>query len=75
MWEVIQLPLPNTNQNPKWELDAHFESKIEAEKEMPIELGFQHKNWIQRNRMTANELHQYINDYRSHIANEIEKAA
>ena len=75
MWEVVPFPVQNTNQSSKWELDAHFESAIEAEEHMPVESGFQHKNWIQRNRMTPSELHKYINDYRAYIAQEIEKAA
>jgi hypothetical protein len=36
---------------------------------------FEPKNMIQRSFMTPDELHKYINDYRAHIANEIDKAA
>lgn len=74
---AFETPLAaNDNSSPeKGELDRHFESEIEAQNEAIVEVWFQYKNWIQRSRMTPDELYEYINAYRAHIVDEVEKAA
>lgn len=72
-WEVIPFPInANADSEPKGDISAHFEDAPEIE---ISEAVFEPKNMIQRSFMTPDELHKYINDYRAHIANKIDKAA
>lgn len=73
---AINIPIAaNDNSAPKGELDAHFESQIEADKQDTLDLKFEYKNWMQRMQMTPEELSNYIISLRGYISEEIKKTA
>jgi len=76
MWEVVQFPVQNTNQISQWELDAHFESEIEAAEAVQEEI-VKNKGIIERAFptwwMTHDEVVKYLANEREYVVNDVDR--
>ena len=78
MGEVVSFPEQNIKPQDKWELDAHFESKIEADQAVQKGLEETH-NWLETKFpnifMSPGEVVAFLEETRAKIANDIDKEA
>lgn len=67
MGEVVKFPIwDEVAGKDKWELWAHFESEIEASREVVEEL-YKRKTWLERMFMEPQDLLEYLNATREQI--------
>ena len=78
MWEVIPFPEQNNTQANKWQLDAHFESEIEAAEAVQDEI-VKNRNIIERTFptwfMSPGEVIDYLESVRDDVATDLNKEA
>jgi len=76
MWEIVEFPVKNDNQASQWDLDAHFESQIEAAEAVQEEV-VKNKGIIERVfptwGMTHDEVVKYLASVRKEVVNDLDR--
>lgn len=78
MWEVVPFPVQNNTQASKGQLDAHFESEIEAAEAVQDEIT-KNRNIIERTFptwfMSPWDVIEYLESVRDEVVSDLDKKA
>lgn len=76
MWEVVTFPVENNTQASKGQLDAHFESQLEAAEAIKDEI-WKNRSIIERTFptwfMSPGEVIEYLEDVRNEVINDLDE--